>query len=81
MTNAPDLQYFVSAKMEELFVEWLDLPSTQKLVRRVINLAHGGMLIFKCVHSNFHRVFINSGVKSNALLCFIQRFTSGSHHT
>lgn len=43
MTHAPDMQYFVSSKMEELFMEWIDLPSTQKLIRRVINLANGGM--------------------------------------
>ena len=43
MTSAPDVQYFVNSKMEELFMEWLELPTTQKLIRRVISLANGGM--------------------------------------
>ena len=43
MTNPPNVQTFVSNKMNELFTEWLDLESTQKLVRRLIVLASGGM--------------------------------------
>ena len=37
-----DLQRFVSVRMDELFMEWLDIPSTQKLIRRLISLANGG---------------------------------------
>lgn len=47
MTNAAEIEYFVSTRMNELFMEWLDLPSSQKLIRRLISLTNGGMSHFR----------------------------------
>ncbi len=64
MTTSEGLQHFVNARMEDLFFEWLCLPESQKLVKRVINLAKGGMHIILALQLNFHRLIINQSVKS-----------------
>ena len=52
MTNPLDVQYYVSTKMSELVVEWMDIPATQKLIRRLISLANGGMFVeYICIIS------------------------------
>ncbi len=53
MANSGEVDAFMKRKMDEFLTEWLDLPSTQTLIDRVLVLAKEGMILF-CSMSYFH---------------------------